>query len=195
MWWGAALMAAMAWVAMGPPSQAGWFDGGDPKVGKPAPGFTAVMPDGRKLTLDDYRGQVPVINFWATWCGPCKRELPLLDTFYKVNKDRGLRVIAVTTEGSLPMYKLAPLQKVLTVPLMGYLRGPYTMIDGAVPTNYVIDRAGVVRYAKAEAFDLDTLNSVIRPLLSEPAPAPTPGVAIAASPGRSSPGPSSLVKP
>ncbi len=140
-----------------------------PVVGKPAPDFTAAMLDGSKISLKDYRGQVLVINFWATWCGPCKRELPLLDGYYKAQQKYGLRVIAVTTEDSLPLSQLAPLAKVLNIPMLRYMRGGYGALDG-VPTNYVIDRAGVVRYAKAGAFDLDALNTLLVPLLQEPAP-------------------------
>ena len=127
------------------------------------------MLDGRKLTLDDFKGQVLVINFWATWCGPCKRELPMLDAYYKLQKARGLSVIAVTTEDSLPINQLQPVAKMLAIPLVRYMRGSYDYPDG-VPTNYVIDRAGVLRYAKASAFSLDDMNAILVPLLREPAP-------------------------
>ena len=143
-----------------------------PTVGKPAPDFKAAMLDGRKISLADYRGQVLVINFWATWCGPCKRELPLLDAYYKAQRSYGLEVIAVTTEDSLPLTQLQPLAKALAIPLVRYMHGGYGALEG-VPTNFVIDRAGVVRYAKAGAFDLGELNTLLVPLLQEPAPAST----------------------
>ena len=175
-WAGAALVLFCA-----APADAGLFGGPVPVVGKPAPTFTAGLPDGSKVTLADFEGQVLIINFWATWCGPCKQELPLLDAYYKLQKDKGLRVIAVTTEDSLPMYKLKPLAKVLTIPLMTYISGRYGPIGGAVPTNYVIDRSGVVRYAKAAAFDLDDLNTVLVPLLQESAPQNQPSAQGAAA--------------
>ena len=176
MWrrFGAPVALGLMCMADAGAAHAGWFGSSYPAVGKTAPTFTAVMPDGQELTLDDYKGQVLIINFWATWCGPCKQELPLLDAFYKQRRDYGLRVIAVTTENSLPMYKLAPLQKLLAVPLMGFMRGDYAPINGAVPTNYVIDRAGVVRYAQEGAFDLETLNKVVIPLLAATAPSASP---------------------
>ena len=141
------------------------------KVGGPAPDFRATTFDGRKIDLAAFRGDVLIVNIWATWCGPCKRELPLLDRFYQLMKKNGLSVVAVTTEDSLPSSSLKPLQGALAIPLARSFRGAYAPIGGAVPTNFVIDRAGVVRYAKAGAFDLDTLNTVLVPLLNEPRPA------------------------
>ena len=140
------------------------------RVGKPAPDFTAVLLDGRKVSLKDYQGQVLVINFWATWCSPCKRELPLLDGYYQAQQKFGLKVIAATTEDSLPLYQLQPLAKAMSIPMVRYLRGGYGPLEG-VPTNYVIDRAGVVRWAQAGAFTLEGLNKLLVPLLREPPPA------------------------
>ena len=141
------------------------------KVGQPASDFSAKTFDGQKISLADFKGKVLLINIWATWCGPCKKELPLLDAFYAVMNKSGLQLIAITTEDSAPASALKPLQAALRFPLVRNFRGKYVAIDGSVPSNYVIDRAGVVRYAKAGAFDLDDLNRIIVPLLNEPAPA------------------------
>lgn len=151
------------------------------KIGDPAPNFTMRTLDGSKVTLADLRGQVIVLNFWATWCGPCKRELPVLDAFYRAAQPHGLRVFAVTTENSVPLSRLEPLTKLLAITTIRKISGPYAPIDGAVPTNFVIDRQGVVRYAKAAAFDLDALNATLVPLLNAPAPPPPPPTTLAAT--------------
>lgn len=143
--------------------------GDPPKVGDIAPDFEMVLVDGTKVRLADLRGQVVVINFWATWCVPCRRELPLLDRFYELRKDAGLRVFAITTEGSIPVHRLRKLFAAMDMPAARRISGSYGNI-AAVPTNYVIDRAGRVRYAKAAAFDLDAINATLIPLLREPAP-------------------------
>jgi peroxiredoxin len=139
------------------------------KVGERAPDFELTLIDGSKVRGNDLRGQVVVLNFWATWCAPCKTELPLLDTYYRLRKDKGLRVFAIATEDSLPVYKLKPLFAAIAIPSARRIKGPFAAM-GALPTNYIIDRAGVVRYAKPGAFDLDDLNGLLVPLLRDPAP-------------------------
>jgi thiol-disulfide isomerase/thioredoxin len=141
-------------------------------INGPAPDFTARTFDGRDVTIADYKGQVLIINFWATWCAPCKKELPLLDAYYAEAQKRGygLKIIAITTEDSLPINDLRPLAKEVHFDMARHFHGPYRVLKG-VPTNYIIDRNGVLRYAKADAFTLDTLNDVLIPLLQEVGPA------------------------
>lgn len=142
-----------------------------PKVGEPAPPFTMTMMDGSKVSSADLKGQVVVLNFWATWCGPCREELPLLNAYYAMQKKFGLSVFAVEDqdEASVPLSKLKPFLAKLTMPSARRISGPYGQVH-AFPTNYIIDRKGVIRYAKAAAFDLDALNSLLVPLLQEPVP-------------------------
>jgi cytochrome c biogenesis protein CcmG/thiol:disulfide interchange protein DsbE len=135
-------------------------------IGDMAPNFELRLIDGSSVSLSQLRGQVVVLNFWATWCVPCRQELPLLDSYYRGQQVHGLRVFAVTTEDSLPAYRLKPLFKAMKIESARGIKGPYGPLGG-VPTNFVIDRSGRVRYAKAGAFDLDALNDVLVPLLRE----------------------------
>ena len=151
-----------------------------PKLNQPAPAFHVTTMDGRELSLDDFKGQVVVLNFWATWCVPCREELPLLDGYYKMQKKYGLQILAVTTEDSAPLSKLRPVAQALAFPMVRRLKGPYRVLDG-VPTNYIIDRAGILRYAKADAFSLDDLNRLLVPLLREPPPEAPPPATVASA--------------
>jgi cytochrome c biogenesis protein CcmG/thiol:disulfide interchange protein DsbE len=92
----------------------------------------------------------------------------LLDRYYRLQQPAGLRVLAVTTEDSAPLSQLKPLAAALTIPMVRRFKGDYGPLKG-VPTNYVIDRAGILRYAKAGALTLDHLNATLVPLLSAPA--------------------------
>ncbi len=158
------LAAAAALVALALPAAAGV-----PKLGQPAPDAELTLIDGTKVRLADLRGQVVVLNFWATWCVPCRQELPLLDAYYRKFQPHGLRVFAITTESSLPLYRLKPLFEVLAIPSVRRVKGMLVDVP-AVPTNYIIDRAGIVRHAKAGALDIQDLNRLVVPLLKEPAP-------------------------
>ncbi len=140
-----------------------------PKVGENAPDFKATTFDGREVALADFKGQVLIVNFWATWCGPCKKELPLLDAYYRLQQEHDLRIIAITTEDSLPPRELKPLANAVSFPMLRQYKGRYQVLGG-VPTNYIVDRNGIVRYAHSGAFDLNALNKLLIPLLSEPAP-------------------------
>ncbi|MGN6375557.1 MAG: TlpA family protein disulfide reductase [Sphingomonas sp.] len=141
-----------------------------PRVGDVAPDFQLTLVDGSKVSLAQLKGDVIVLNFWATWCGPCRQELPTLDAYYEAQRKAGLKVFAVTTENSLPAYQLKKLFAVMHIQPVRRIKGPYQPMEG-VPTNFVIGRDGRIRYAKAAAFDLDDLNRVLVPLLREPRPA------------------------
>jgi cytochrome c biogenesis protein CcmG, thiol:disulfide interchange protein DsbE len=88
----------------------------------------------------------------------------------RVQKHAGLEVIAVATEDSVSPSQLKPLAAAAAIPFIRRLSGPYKILKG-VPTNIAIDRNGIVRYAQAGAFSLDNLNSILVPLLREPADA------------------------
>lgn len=169
--WAKAPLAALAIGAATIPASARTL-----KVGDVAPDAELTLIDGSKVKLSSLRGQVVVLNFWATWCTPCRAELPTLGAYYSIQSKFGLHVYAITTEDSLPLSQLKKLFALMRMPSVRRIKGPYDVLEG-VPTNYVIDRSGHIRWAKAEAFDVDRLNEVLVPLLKEKPPADAPAPA------------------
>jgi cytochrome c biogenesis protein CcmG/thiol:disulfide interchange protein DsbE len=150
-------------------------------VGKPADDFTITLLDHSKVTSADLKGKVVVVNRWATWCTPCKAEMAAFENYYRTHPGTDLKIYAVTVELEYPARKLQPLQGILSYPLATSVSGRgYRQMTG-VPTSYVIDRSGVVRYAAAGAFTLESFEAFITPLLKQPAPQ---AVASAAPAGR-----------
>lgn len=145
-----------------------------PLVDAPAPDFQVTTFDGRKLSLADFKGQVVVLNFWATWCGPCKRELPLLEDYHRRQHSAGLVILAVATEDSLTPFQLRPLAKILTLQMVKRFKGNYGQIK-YLPTNFVIDRKGILRYAESGGFTPEGLDQVIGPLIAETPDSSTAG--------------------
>lgn len=140
------------------------------KVGRPAPPATIILFDKSKVRLADLRGKVVVINHWATWCGPCKAEMPMMSAFHARYRNAGFEIYGVTTEDSLPAFMLRKLAGQLSYPLSRGMSGEsYPTLNG-LPTSYIIDRGGIVRYAKAGAFTPSEFAALLLPLLREPAP-------------------------
>jgi len=167
-----ALRVAAALVALS-------LSAASPKIGQPAPEGIITLIDKSKVSLSSLRGQVVILNFWATWCAPCREELPLLDRYYQLVASRGIRVFAIEVGDVATPGDLKKLFSMLHLTPARAIKGPYHLIQDAIPTNYIIDRAGKLRYAKASALDLDDLNRELVPLINEPAPPPLP----AATPG------------
>jgi peroxiredoxin len=113
-----------------------------------APDFTLKSLEGTNLRLEEYRGQVVLINFWASWCGPCRQDMPLLDRQHQRYVDPGFAVHGVNVEGEeAPARDL--INKIpVTFPVLidaGQLVSELYKLE-AMPSTVVVDRDGVVRY-------------------------------------------------
>lgn len=128
-------------------SDLGPLDGRSPEVGEPAPQFVLRDTDGNARTLSDFEGQVVWLNFWATWCGPCRRELPDIQALAREFEPEGLAVLAVNFEQSvetaLPFWEELDLDLPILFDSDGEVADQYDLLG--FPNNFFIDREGVLR--------------------------------------------------
>ena len=168
------LMVVAAWVAR---------DRFRPVIaGEMAPDFTVQDLNGAPVSLDDYAGKVVILNIWATWCGPCKEEMPSMERLYRGMAEEDFEILAVSVDAALgetdqrgyagaskaALAKFAE-QYDLTFPILhdpaGAIQGIYQTTG--VPESFVIDTEGVIRrrLAGATVWDHDRYRELIRSLL------------------------------
>jgi cytochrome c biogenesis protein CcmG/thiol:disulfide interchange protein DsbE len=140
------------------------------KVQFDAPSLSLADLHGVRHSLSDFRGQVVLVNLWATWCPPCKVEMPALQDFYSKYKNEGFNVIAV--EDGDPAGEVAAFvnQFGLTFPV--WLDPTYQATDHAfktanLPSSYVIDRSGKVRLEWVGAISEQNLETFVTPIIKE----------------------------
>jgi peroxiredoxin len=114
-------------------------------VGQPAPDFTLYDLNGNEVRLSDFRGKPVVLNFWATWCGPCRVEIPHVNVLYDKYKAQGLVVIGVNDEPDHATVRSFAEQHIsYTVALDGSTQFRQYGVRG-MPATFYIDREGIVR--------------------------------------------------
>ena len=132
----------------GSDGELGPLDGRSIDVGSPAPEFALRDPDGTVRRLSDYRGQVVWINFWATWCGPCRRELPDIQNLANEFQDQGLVVLTVNQAESADQATSFWEELDLDLPILldssASVSERYRKGFGGLPKNFFIDRDGTL---------------------------------------------------
>jgi thiol-disulfide isomerase/thioredoxin len=118
-------------------------------VGQPAANFT--LPErggGAPVSLNGLKGQVVMINFWASWCGPCRQEFPLLDQIYKKYKGMGFTLLGVNVEPSETDAEGFLKQTPVSFPILFDKKSDVTKLYGvsAMPSTVIVDRKGTVRW-------------------------------------------------
>ncbi len=144
-----------------------------PREGFSAPDFTLeLLGDGGEVTLSDFRGQVVMVNLWASWCPPCRAEMPAIEQVYQDFKDAGLVVLAVnTTYQDTESAAAAFVQEFnLTFPVpldrTGAVSNRYQL--RGLPSTYFVDRQGVIRSVVVGGPMSETLiRSKVEDLLAE----------------------------
>jgi thiol-disulfide isomerase/thioredoxin len=141
-------------------------------IGKPAPALEAKLLDGTSFSLASATGKVIVVNFWATYCEPCRAEMPALDAYYRKHRAEGLILLGISIDDPNDEAKVRKVMGAFSYPAAlahdasfdGYGRIWY------IPVTFVIDRHGNTRkdgwYSNA-GIDLPLLERTVTPLLQE----------------------------
>jgi thiol-disulfide isomerase/thioredoxin len=139
-------------------------------AGAPAPAFQLGSADGKSIDLAGLRGKVVMINFWASWCGPCRKEMPILEQLNKQYRSKGLALIGVNVEpdskAAMNWLKETPVSFPILFDTDSKVSKLYQV--AGMPNTVIVDRRGTVRYihrgyqAGAENEYLNQIRQLIR---------------------------------
>ena len=146
----ALLLLGLAWIVFSADPN-GASDGtiSAPKAGFLAPDFTLQTTDGETISLSNLRGQAVLVNIWASWCMPCRAEMPAMQRLYEEYKDDGLVILGVnsTVQDSVAAARSFAAEFGLTFPILLDLEGIATQLYEvrALPSSFFIGRDGMIR--------------------------------------------------
>lgn len=145
---------------------------GEPLVGQRRPDYTLGSADGALLSATDFDGKVVLVNFWATWCAPCREEMPMLMALRDEYAADGLEVVGVALDDVQRARDFAAELQVEYPILVGStdvmaLMALYGNVSGTLPYTVLIDRDGVIRWTKLGVLKRDALEREIASLLPE----------------------------
>lgn len=135
-------------------------------MGKPAPELVVTALDGTTFDLAKSRGKVVLVNYWATWCAPCRKDMPLLDAFYRRYHTQNLEMIGISVDQDQDLEKVRKVGAKLAYPV-AILKG--VTVDGfgppqGVPITWIVDTDGKVSDMMIDVRD-ELLKTLVEPLL------------------------------
>ena len=140
------------------------------RVNYSAPQLDLTDSAGKPASLSNYRGQVVLVNLWATWCPPCKEEMPALESFYRKYKDDGFVIVAINDGDPTPDVVQFVQDYGLTFPV--WLDPKYIATEQAfktlnLPSSFVIDRKGTIVLSWVGGIKLKSLEKYVTPVIKE----------------------------
>lgn len=140
------------------------------EIGQPAPELIVKKLDGKVFDLSAMKGKVVLVHFWATWCAPCREEMPVLDSFYRRYHEKGLEMIALSGDTERHRLNVRDAMKTFAFPAAMLKEADTNDFDrpAGIPLTYVVDTHGVVRARLSPdvvKLDEDTLTDAVVPLL------------------------------
>jgi len=141
-----------------------------PKAGDTAPALSLTTFSGQPFALSALKGHVVIVNFWASWCSPCRAEMPALNSFYQAHHAQGLDVIGISADRSRDRDDAVKIMNEVGYPggMMGEATANGFGAPGSLPITYVIDKTGVIRRVLTpdkEPLTDANLSALILPLL------------------------------
>lgn len=132
------------------------------KVNDPAPDFSLIDRQGKIWTLSELKGQVVFINFWATWCPPCLKELPSMQKLYTTLPKDSFKMLAILNKDKTTLADFVANQKGITIPILDDSQnvvGSKYFLTG-LPETFIVDKQGIIRKKVIGGFQWDTPGSV-----------------------------------
>jgi peroxiredoxin len=129
-----------------------------PQEGFLAPDFSLPDLKGATMTLSEYRGKVVLLNLWATWCGPCRREIPSLERLYQMRKDEDFEILAVSLDRTSPSGVASFVANFrMSFPVVVDPGGKAGRLywARAIPSSFLLDKKGVIRWVVRGAREWD----------------------------------------
>jgi peroxiredoxin len=139
------------------------------RVNYPAPALNLTDLDGNPASLADYQGQVVLINNWATWCPPCRAEMPELEAYYQAHQGDGFTLIGINAAEPAGAVEAFVRQNGISFPMWldPTSQALSAFQNNGLPSSYVLDRSAKVRLAWTGAINTNTLEEYVTPLLEE----------------------------
>ena len=165
-------LAAENRVTLTPANPAGKGQAGDaPRLeGKAAPGFALVTLEGKRVSLADYKGRPVLVNFWATWCAPCKLEMPWFEDFRKQYAPQGFEILGIAEDDAGKDEIAKAVRKTgVTYPILltdGKVASAYGGVD-YLPMSFYVDRTGKVVEETAGLNSKDEVEANIRKIVGQ----------------------------
>ncbi|MFP3897081.1 MAG: redoxin domain-containing protein [Anaerolineales bacterium] len=139
-----------------------------PEAGNPAFDFTLQSLGGEEVSLSDFRGQVVMLNFWASWCGPCRIEIPHMIELYNEKRDQGFEIVAVNLREDADRVEDFSQELGMAFPILldknGQIGAAYHV--RGIPTSIFIDEEGVIRHVHMGTLTESALQRYVADLMS-----------------------------
>jgi thiol-disulfide isomerase/thioredoxin len=140
------------------------------ELGQPAPNIEGTLIDGKPFSLNSTKGKVVLVNFWASWCEPCREEMPAIETYLKKNKTKGFEVLAITVDKPTDMEQAKQIMRNYSFLFADKNQMNYSGYGRIwrIPSSFIIDKQGILRkngLTGDPKVDAKLLEEIVTPLL------------------------------